>query len=266
MKSCRPVVRNGYSTLRIRSISPQNAEKFSGLWDNVQSLYLRRPIQFHNGWLLHFSCYCIWFQLFVLSFHQLTASCNQLVTAGLGNTIKLPPQLQHKSSFTFLLLPWKFHRINKSASKPFHELPHHSRDYWLSSKCSFLHGAAEESSTGILPQQIPCQQGAPAGALWSPFTCQDDMKPKQQRQKGQTRLSPQCILNGAGPLFGPLGTLQPKQGNLLPNIQHVISYSVLEWSNMREDRSAWTFWDYHPSSLNESSTFLSRSYSEFCST
>lgn len=143
MKSCRPVVRNGYSTLRIRSISPQNAEKFSGLWDNVHSLYLRRPKQFHNGWLLYFSCYCIWFQLFVLSFHQLTASCNQLVTVGLGNTIKLPPQLQHKSSFSFLLLPWMLRRINKSASKPFHELPHHSRDYWLSLKCSFLHGAAE---------------------------------------------------------------------------------------------------------------------------
>ena len=101
MKSCRPVVRNGYSTLQIRSISPQNAEKFGGLWDIIQSWCLRIPIQFHNGWLLHFSSYHIRFQIFVLSFHQLTAACNLLVTVGLGNTIKLPSQLQHSRHLLF---------------------------------------------------------------------------------------------------------------------------------------------------------------------
>ena len=215
MKSCRPVVRNGYSTLQMRSISPQNAEKFSGFWDNIQSWCLRRPIQFHTGWLLRFSCYHIQFQLFVLSFHQLTASCNQLVTVGLGNTIKLPPQLQHKSSFTFLLSPRMFHRINKSASKTFCELPHHSRDYWLSSKRSFLHCMGQQRL-----RVLKCSRGVKHRHLASkvlqlvPFGASSHAKmawnlSSKDKKKGRTKLSPQCILNGSrSPLwaFGNVAT------------------------------------------------------------
>lgn len=107
LKSCRPVVRNGCYTLWISSIPV----KMQSNWNDIQSWCWRRPIELHNGWLLHFLVASYGPSLFFVCFYQLTASCKPVETARLENTTKLPPHLQHKSSFFY------YHQIPVSQNK-----------------------------------------------------------------------------------------------------------------------------------------------------
>lgn len=130
--------------------------------------------------MLHFFCYQIRFQLFVLSFHQLSVPCNQLVTSWIK-------KLKKAASAHATQVIIYFFTITMAISQNKTNQP-------LRPSVSFL----------VTAEVTHWAQNVPCHTTWGNKEC------AQWNRKTELSSHLSAFYMGAGPLSGPLGTSQTK--------------------------------------------------------